>query len=352
MAHTQPSLTHGASSDIIVALTEYRSDMLDDLRGLELPQGVQMGDQLMTSSLEDKWPVSTGSISYEETVADHPNLVEFGEKFFSLTTKEFSAGVIAKAATLRTTDWAAHGWGKFPEENAEAFMYKLEELLAAVLEDGTTATSWMRSAKKVFDTGKPCDPSKPNNGHTVDNLHTSTALTVDNVAAMRTYLRTQKNAAGRPSGKRLTHIVCGADKEDALLQIVKDPTIVATYGSSTTQSATMINNKVAMHYPGIVPVILPTLTDSGVWYPVASRNGRMPWLTLLKMFARNIAGPAGMPQIGIQAADGLEWIMLDETSDHYKIGSKYGPKGTVAQWSQARMGGAITRELDIHRCEP
>lgn len=351
MAHTQPSLTHGASADIIVALTDYRTEMLDDLRGMELPQAVTMGEQLMTSTLEDKWPVSTGSVSYEETVGDHPNLVEWGEKFFSLTTKEYSAGVIAKAATLRTTDWAARGWDMAPQENAEALIYKFEELLAATLQGGGSAASWMKPGDYVFDTGKPCDPANPGGPHTFDNLHTSTPLSVDNVDAMRLSFETQKNAAGRPRGLKLTHIVCGPDKGSELLQILKDPVIVQAYGSSATQSATMIGNKIAVHYGGIIPVILPTLTDSGVWYPIASRGGRMPWLTLMKLFARQ-AQAAGMPRTGIQMSDGLEWIMLDESSDHYKLGSKLGPANTVAMWSKARVGSAITREWTIKRCEP
>ncbi len=349
--HTQPSLIQDASADIVVALTAYRTEMLDDLRGMEMPAGVAMGDQVMTATLDDKWPVSTGGITYEETVGDLPNLVEWGEKFFTLTTKEFSAGVRAFAAKLRTTEWAAHGWGMFPSENAEALMYKFEELLAAALEGGGATASWMKASDFVFDTGKPCDPSNASNGHTFDNLHTSTSLSVANIAAARTRFRTRQNANGRPRGLQLTHIACGPDKEDQLRTYLKDPAVVVVHGSSTTENSTMETNLVATHYGGIVPVILPTLTDSGVWYPISARNGRLPWLTLMKRWARQGNAP-GMPATGIQTAEGLEWIMLDESSDHYKCGSKLGPKGTVVQWSEGRMGCAITREWTIDRCEP
>lgn len=354
MGHTQPAQNSTASADVLVALTEYRTDMLGALEGMELPQGVQLGEQAMSASLEDKWPVSSGDMVYTELVADHPNLVETGEHFFSLVTKEYGTGVIEKAARLRSNEWARFGWGRTPTKNAEALTMLLEELLAAVLEGGGSALSWMNkgsATKKVFDTAKPCDPSAPNNGHTFGNLHTSTALTVDNVAAMRTSFRTQKNTAGKARGYKLTHIVCGPDLEDTLLAIVKDPAIVALYGSSSTQSATMVTNKVATHYPGIVPVVLPTLTDSGVWYPLAADAGMAPWITLMKRHASD-GRVAGMTSPGIQMPDGLEWITLDESSDHYKLGSKLGPAKTVAEWSTARVGGAITAEWRIKRCEP
>jgi hypothetical protein len=336
---------------VVVALTDYRLEMLDDLRGMTMPEGVKMGDQLMTSSLEDKWPVSTGTVAYEETVGDHPNLTSWGEKFFSLTTKEYSAGAIASAAALRTTEWAAHGWGQMPKENAEALMYLFESLLAATLEAGGSTASWMKASDYVFDTNKPCDPANPGGANVFDNLYPGTALSVANIAAARTNFRNIKNAAGRKRGLKLTHIICGPDKEDELLTYLKDPAIVVAYGNGATESATMVTNKIATHYPDITPIVLPLLDDSGVWYPVASRNGKMPWITLMKLFSRNMATP-GMPTQGIQAADGLEWFMLDEQSDHYKVGSKLGPAGTVAQWSKGRTGCAITREWEIFRCEP
>ena len=39
-------------------------------------------------------------------------------------------------------------------------------LVAAALENGTTAASWMKASKYVFDTGKPADPANPNQAQT------------------------------------------------------------------------------------------------------------------------------------------------------------------------------------------
>ncbi len=352
MAHTQPDAFDTVSPDAKIALTEYRTDMIAALEGMEMPEAAKLGEQLMSASLEDKWPVSSGDLVYSEIVGDHPNLVEFGEHFFNLTTKEYGTGVIEKAARLRSSEWAAFGWGRAPAKNAEGLMFLFEELIAAILENGSTTNSWTNkgsATKKVFDTSKPCDPVNPNNGHLYTNLHTSTALSVANIAAMRTSFRTQKNTAGRPRGYKLTHIVCGPDLEDELLTYLNDPVIAVVHGSSTTETATMETNLVATHYPGIKPVILSTLDDANVWYPIAADGGLLPWLTLMKLFAfKGAAG--GMPTPGIQAADGLEWISLDETSDHYKVGSKLGPAGTLAQWSKARLGAAITAEWRIKRC--
>ncbi len=353
MAHTQPGEFVTVSSDARIALTEYRTDMLAALEGMEMPQAAKLGEQMMSAALEDKWPVSSGDMAYAELVADHPNLVETGEHFFNLTTKEYGAGVIEKAARLRSNEWAAFGWGRMPAKNAEALTYLFEELLAAVLESGSSTLSWTNkgsATKKVFDTNKPADPVNPGNGHLITNLHTSTGLSVANIAAMRTSFRTQKNTIGRPRGYKLTHIACGPDLEDQLLTYLKDPVIAVVHGSSTTESSTMETNLISTHYPGIQPIVLSTLTDTGVWYPIASDGGVMPWLTLMKLFA--FAGRVnGMPSPGIQMANGLEWITLDETSDHYKLGSKLGPAGTVAQWSKARLGAAITAEWRIKRCE-
>ena len=354
MAHTQPGEFSTVSSDVRIALTEYRTEMLTALEGMELPTAAKLGEQMMSSALEDKWPVSSGDLVYAEIVADHPNLIEVGEHFFNLITKNYGTGVIEKASRLRTNEWAAFGWGRTPMKNAEALTYLFEEVIAAVLEGGSSTNSWANkngATKKVFDVNKPADPVNPGNGNLITNLHTSTPLSVANIAAMRTSFRTQLNTVGRPRGYKLTHIVAGPDLEDQLLTAVKDPVVVVTHGAGNTVSSTMETNVVATHYPGIVPIILPTLTDAGVWYPIAADGGMMPWITLMKLFALG-GRVAGMPSPGIQMADGLEWIMLDETSDHYKLGSKLGPAGSVAQWSKGRVGAAITAEWRIKRCEP
>ncbi len=115
----------------------------------------------------------------------------------------------------------------------------------------------------------------------------------------------------------------------------------------------METNLVATHYPGIQPLVCDYLTDSGVWYPIAAEvaGPAMPWLTLLKSYANNGVVP-GMPAPAFQMGDGLEWMTLDQDSDHYKYGSKLGPAETLIQWAKGRVGSAVVAPWRIKRCAP
>lgn len=354
MSHTQPNIRDGGTiSDTRVALTEFRMMLLAALGGLSLPEMAALGFQDMSGSLEDVYPINSGDPIFAEIVGDSPSITEFGEIFFRLKTKDYGAGIMEKALRLRTAEWARRGWGTMPAKHAAAMLLLLEEVLAASFEAGAATPSCENkgtsTAIKVFGASKPSDPANPK-GDTYTNLHTSTALTVDNIDAMRTSFRTQKGPGGKPRGYELTHIVCGADKESSLLSYLKDDLIVYETGSSATVSATLIPNKLKKFKP-IIPVINTALTDTGVWYPVAAEpTGGCPWTTLVKRFADSAVN--GMPSPAIQMADGIEWIVLDETSDHYKVGSKLGPAGTLIVIPKVRVGAGIHAPWRIKRCEP
>jgi hypothetical protein len=352
MAHTQPALTAAYGSNTITRLTEYRMEMLSALDAETLPGLVDMGIKLTSSALDEKWPIASGDLAYAEIVAGIPNLVQFGTIFLSLTTKEYGTGVIETADRLRSVEWLRYGWGTAPQKNARAWMRVMEEAVATAIEEGDATSSFEGSGKYIFDTSKPSDPASPNSSNTYTNLHTSTALSVDNILAMRTSFRTQKGPTGKPRGYRLSHILVGADKEDELLAYLKDDAIIKLSGSSSTETATMVPNRLK-HYAPIEPIICDYLTDSGAWYPIAAEEAgpAMPWMTLLKTYPSNGAAP-GMPAPAFQAADGLEWITLDENSDHYKVGSNLGKAGTLAQWSKGRVGAAVVAPWRIKRCTP
>ncbi len=351
MGHTQPLITAPHSSDTITRLTEYRMEMLAALDAETLPGLVDMGIKMSSAVLTEKWPISSGDLAYEEMVAGIPNLVQFASIMLELSTKSYGTGVKETAERLRSVEWLKYGWGTAPLKNAKAWMRLMEEAVATAVQEGDATLSFEGSGKYIFDTSKPSDPANPGS-HTYTNLHTSTALSVANIAAMRTSFRTQYGPIGKPRGYRLTHILVGPDKEDDLIQYLKEDMVAVVSGSGATATTTMVSNKLR-HYAPIVPLVCDYLTDSGAWYPIAAEEAgpAMPWLTLIKTYPSN-GSVAGMPAPAFQAADGLEWITIDESSDAYKLGSKIGPKGTLAQWSEGRTGAAIVVPWRIKRCVP
>lgn len=353
MAHVQPTIGAPHGTNTTIRLTEYRTEMEGALEGETLPELVAMGSQLMSTAIDEKWPISSGDIAFSEMVADVPNLVKFGTIFLTLATKEYGAGVIEDAVRLRGVEWLRYGWGTVPAKQARAWMRKAEECVAAALEAGSSTLSFEGGGKYIFDTSKPADPAKAGNGFTYDNLHASTALSVANIAAMRTSFRTQKGPTGKPRGYRLTHVLVGPDKEDELLTYLKDDMIAQASGAGATATSTLVPNKLK-HYAPITPIVCDYLTAvSGAWFPISAEEigPSMPWLTLVKQFADSGRVP-GMPSPALQMADGLEWIQLGEESDHYKVGSKMGAAGTLAQWAKGRVGAAVTSPWRIKLCTP
>ncbi len=356
MSHTQPTIIAPYGSDTRIRLTEYRMEMEAALDAETLPGLVDMGVKLTSSALNEQWPISSGDLVFEELVADVPNLVQFGTIMLNLLTKNYGAGVRETAERLRAVEWLRYGWGTAPAKHSRAWMRLMEECDAAAIEEGDATLSFEGNAKYIFDTNKPSDPVDATNGFTYTNLHTSTALSVANISAMRTSFRTQKGPTGKPRGYRLTHILVGPDKEDDLLTFLKDDMILAVStinGTPDADAPYILTPNKLKHYAPIQPLVCDYLTDAGVWYPIAAEEAgpAMPWMTLIKTYASNGAAP-GMPAPAMQAADGLEWITLDETSDHYKLGSKLGPAGSLCQWAKGRVGAAVVAPWRMKRCVP
>lgn len=352
MAHTQPTITAPFGSDTQIRLTEYRAEFENALEGETLPDLVARGYQLTSDKLKEEWTITTGDIAFEEIVADLPNLVRFGSIKLNLSTLKYGGGVIQDADTLRAVEWLRNGWGYAPAKAARAWMRRLEECVANAIQEGDATLSFEGSGKYIFDTSKPSDPADVGNGYTYTNLHTSTALSVDNILAMRTSFRTQQGPIGKPRGYQLTHIAVGADKEDELLTYLKDDMILEEFGSSSTASGTMVRNKLKKYAP-IEPIICDYLTDSGAWYPISAEDvgPGMPWLTITKTF-NNSGRVAGMPGPNLQSPDNLEWIMIDESSDAYKLGGKLTKANELAMWAKGRVGSAIVAPWRIKRCVP
>jgi hypothetical protein len=360
-----------APSDVRIALTEYRLQYLEALSKYELPDAVRLGAEDMSNMLETRYPITVGDPVFEALVGENPSLVEFGEIFFELFTAPYSAGVKAKASVLRTSEWARRAWGDTPTKHAFALRSLYERNLAGAAMGGETATSCENrgtsTAIKIFQVDHPCDPLRPGGPNKYDNLYTGSPtgnaqgthasgnypgalqLSVDSVKTVRNLFRSQLGPNGvDPRGYELTHIMCGVDLEETLLTLVKDDLLLVDSGSSTAQ---VLRPNPLKKYKPIVPIINPLLTETGVWYPIsADEMGKAPWMTVTKI-PNNTGRVPGMPGPTIVMADGIEWIVLDETSDSYKIGSKAAPKGYVAIIPQVETGSAITWPWRIKRCK-
>lgn len=354
MAHTQPLIAAPYGTDTQNRLREYKTDFELALDGEAIPDIVQRGHQLTSAALEEKWPISTGDLVFDELVAGVPNLARFGTIFLTMVTKEYGAGAVISADVLRSVEWLRRGWGTAPAKGSRAWLRLMAECVAAALEAGRTTASFEGSGKYIFDTTKPADPADPNNGASYDNLHTSTALSIDNILAMRLAGRTQDGPVGKPRNYALRAIVAGADLEDSLRTYLADDMVLATFGSSSTETGTMVKNKLKKYAP-IEPIILPYLTTSGIWFPIFGDEGAtgdpMPWLTLVKLFADS-GQQAGVPGPNLKDANGLEWMEVNETSDAYREGGKWTKAGELAMIAKGRVGSAIVEPWKIHCCTP
>ncbi len=367
--HAPPNQLQQTPSDVRIALTEYKLQYVEALDKYKLPEAVELGEMHMSNMLEERYPIAVGDPVFESLVDDNPSLLEYGEVFFEMFTAPYSAGVKAKASTLRTSEWQRRAWGNTPGKHAYALRSLYERLLAGALMNGETATSCENRGTattiKIFQKGHPCNPLVTG-GNTYDNLLTGASagdgsgngsanypgaapLSVDGIRFARNMFRTQLGPNGvDPRGYDLTHIMCGVDLEETLLTAVKDDLLLVTSGSSTAQ---VLRPNPLKKYRPIVPIINPLLTEAGVWYAIsADETGQLPWMTITKL-PNNTGRVPGMPGPAIVMADGIEWIILDENSDSYKIGSKVAPKGYVAIIPQVEAGSAVTWPWRIKRCK-
>lgn len=381
-----------AGSNTLIALTDFKMQMMEALDKKSLPEMTKLGMQETSNMLETRYPIGVADPIFKALVAENPEYLRLGEVFFELFSDVFQAGAVENATRLRSAEWARRGWGTLPAKFATALQSLFERLLAG----SSTATAYnpriggfmggesvascenigTSTSIKVFQTGHPVNPIKGTAGGIYDNLYTGNAqgtgegttndagtnnypgalpLNVNSVRIIRNLFRTQKSPNGVDyRGYELTHIVCGPDLEETLLTLVKDDMLLVVSSNSATPAADspmVLRPNPLKKYRPIIPIINPFLTESGVWYPCsADESGELPWMTLLKI-PNNSGRVAGMPGPAIVMQDGIEWVIDDETSETYKHGSKVAPAGHVAIAGKVEAAAGITLPWRIKRCK-
>jgi len=381
--HAPVSPLQLAGTNTVIALTDFKLQMLEKLSKKELPQMASLGMQDTSDTLETRYAINVSDPVFKAMVADNPEFMTLGEIFFELYTDTFQSGAVEKAVRLRSAEWARRGWGSLPGKYATALQSLFERLLAGAatatatnpriggFKGGKVTPSCENllgsTAIKVFQKNHPVNPLDPSKGY-YDNLYTGSAtgtgqgtdaegnypgalpLNEESIRIVRNLFGTQLSPNGYDvRGYDLTHIVCGKDLEEKLLTLVKDDMLLVTSGSSTAQ---VLRPNPLKKYKPIIPIINPFLNETGVWYPCsADEDGELPWMTLLRV-PNDSGRVAGMPGPAIVMADGIEWLIWDETSTLYLEGSKVGPAGSVAVAAKVEAGAGITWPWRIKRCEP
>ncbi|HMV65588.1 MAG TPA: hypothetical protein PKA64_01965 [Myxococcota bacterium] len=356
MTHATITPKQMAPVDVRTALTMYVYRFLDAYGGLQPDPLVALGAQETTDALDEKYPITVGDPLFQKLVNGAAGYRELGELYWTMITDVYQDGVREKATRLRTSQWARRGWGNNPAKQAAAAMALKSRLVATALMAGKTTASVENvnggSSIKIFQTGHPCDPFG-GNSQTWDNLFTSKPLNLENVQAVRKSIRTQKSQNGNDyRGLEWTHVLLGPDLEDAAIDIFDEDFVLVASGANDTETQTLRPNPQRKRKK-VQIVVSNYLTETGVWYPAcADETGELPWLTVVKVPAYQ--GPEGtMPGPGQVGADGIEFIVDDETSTLYKHGVPgVGPSGTVAVAAKLEAGAAITLPWRIFRCEP
>lgn len=381
-----------AGTNTTIALTDFRMQLMEALDKKELPEMVRLGMQDTSDMLETRYPIGVADPVFKALVADNPEYMRIGEVFFELFSDTFQVGAVESAQRLRTAEWARRGWGSLPTKFAGAVPSLFERLLAGTatatvynpriggFKGGKVTASCENigtsTSIKVFQTGHPVNPLKGTAGGVYDNLYTGNAsgtgegttsdsgtnnypgalpLNVESIRIIRKLFKTQLSPNGiDPRGYELTHIVCGPDLEETLLNLVKEDMILVASSNTTPAAADspmVLRPNPLKKYRPIIPVINPFLNEPGVWYPCsADESGELPWMTLLKI-PNNSGRVAGMPGPAIVMANGIEWVVDDESSELYKHGSKVGPAGHVAIAGKIEAAAGITLPWRIKRCE-
>lgn len=261
------------SPDAQVALTEFRNDF-----AMAFSQGAvdawadRLGLSVTSRALRTRWPVPIDAAGYAEFKGEIKYRSLY-QKSLELVPKTWQDGVAELASVIEAPDFV--GWPQAPEAMAAAALALPNEIIAGLLEGGTSATSWdaTASAPFFFDTGKPVNLFDESVG-TFDNTFSGagTVLSSANVKLADERFRKLKGPNGKTLGLRLTHLLLPAELYWAGQEILVNAQTVIVIDSDFAAGENLLKGYAQ-------PVGANELTNSTAWYALAlNKPGMHPWL--------------------------------------------------------------------------
>lgn len=257
------------SSDAQIALTEFVDELTLALLQTPTEQWAeQLGIVRVSNKLRAKFPVPVSAAGYKEFEGDLRYRSIF-QKSISVTPRLFQDGVSELLRIIESDEFV--GWDDEPNRMAIAAMSQANELVAALLEAGTTtAHEW--DSQFFFDTDHPINIFDVGLG-TFSNDFTGagTDLTLANLKLGKQRFREIKGPNDKPLGLRGTHLmVAPADEENAKDLLEQDLVIQAVGGDFGA-----VDNR---HKGTLKLVVNDQLTDANAWYMLAmNKPGMRPW---------------------------------------------------------------------------
>lgn len=278
MAGANPFQWH--SSDVQANLIAFSTAFMAAFKSAPDPWAKKLGLGGSAGALKTTWPVPIDAAGYEEFKGD-ARFRTLSKKTISLEQKVWQDGVEEFAHFIEAQDWV--GWGAAPENMALEAKSAPNDLVADLLEAGTTTTCEL-DGKNFFATDHPLNVFDSGIG-TFSNLHAGKALTSPNIAFIKEHFRKLKAPNGLRGLKlKLTHIVVPPDLEEEALDIRDRALVVLTAGDGA------VDNR---HKESFEIVVADELTDTNDWYALSmSRPGMRPWIVNFEESpTRRVLGP-------------------------------------------------------------
>jgi phage major head subunit gpT-like protein len=261
------------SQDAQIALTEFRNDF-----AMALVQGgvdawaSDLGLSVTSKALRTRWPVPVDAAGYSEFKGEMKYRSLY-QKSLELMPKTWQDGVAELASIIEAPDFV--GWPNAPEAMAQAALSLPNEIIAALLEAGTSTVSWdsITGAEYFFDTGKPYNVFDVGVG-TFSNTFSGggTTLTLANVKLADERFRKMKGPNGKPLGLRLTHILAPPALHWTAQDILVNAQAVLVVGSEFAAGENLLKGYAK-------PVGANELTSDTAWYALAlNKPGLFPWI--------------------------------------------------------------------------
>lgn len=198
-------------SRIDAATAGFRAVFLSAYEGAS-PAYAPIAFEVESNSASETYEFITGVAGMKELIGE-VKLEDLDNAGFTITNKEWENTIPVKIADIERDKLGLYN-ASF-QELAQTARFHPEELVAALLSDGFTATDYTGTA--FFHTAKPYNPKdQSKNAPTFSNKGTA-ALSAASFIAARTVLKKQKNAKGKnlKLGRKLLLVVPPALEETA-----------------------------------------------------------------------------------------------------------------------------------------
>jgi phage major head subunit gpT-like protein len=270
MAATQVRPYDLVSRDAQTALTEFVEDFALALAQEPVEQWAKtLGTARSTKALVTKFPIPVSAAGYAEFVGNLRYRSIF-TRTITLTPKTWQDGVAELARIVEAPDFI--GWAEEPARMAAAALSLPNEIIAALLEAGTSGTHELDGVA-FFSDAHPYNVFDADIG-TFDNNHTGagSALSSSSLLSAKERMRKIKAPNGKPMGLRLTHIIVPPALEETAKQLLEQDMMIQAVGSSFGA----VDN---IHKGTVKMTVADELTSDAVWYALAlNKPGVKPWV--------------------------------------------------------------------------